>query len=41
MPGPVGDHLEAVDYDPASGCFYEPIDLDDPHRLAQDGLTPS
>lgn len=40
-PGPVGKYLEVVDYDPASGCFYEPINLNDPHLLAQDGLPPS
>lgn len=40
-PGPVGEYLEIVDYDPASGLFYEPLDLDDPHVLAQDGLPPS
>jgi hypothetical protein len=40
-PGPVGEYLEVVDYDPASGCFYEPVDLDDPYLLAQDGLAPS
>lgn len=40
-PGPVGNYLEVVDYDPASGCFYEPVNLNDPHLLAQDGLPPS
>ncbi len=40
-PGPVGEYLEVVDYDPASGCFYEPVDLDLPNLLAQDGLPPS
>ena len=40
-PGPVGEYLEVVDYDPASGCFYAPVDLNDPHILAQDGLSPS
>jgi hypothetical protein len=40
-PGPVGEYLEVIDYDPASECFYAPIDLDDPHLLAQDGLPPS
>jgi len=40
-PGPVGEYLEVVDYDPASGCFYEPVDLDDHGLLAVDGLTPS
>lgn len=40
-PGPVGEYLEVVDYDPASGCFYEPVDLDHPRLLAQDGLAPA
>lgn len=39
--GPVGDYLEVIDYDPPSGCFYAPVDLDEPHLLAQDGLAPS
>ena len=39
--GPVNDYLEVVDIDPASGQFYDPVDLNDPHLLAQDGLTPS
>jgi hypothetical protein len=39
--GPVGEYLEVVDYDPASARFYEPVDLDHPHLLAQDGLAPS
>ncbi len=41
LPGPIGKYIEVVDYDPASGCFYEPVDLNDPHILAQDGLPPS
>jgi hypothetical protein len=40
-PGPVGDYLEVVDYDPASDCFYPPVDLDHPYILAQEGLDPS
>lgn len=40
-PGPTGEYLEVVDVDPASGCFYEPVFLDDPKLLAQDGLAPS
>ena len=40
-PGPVNDYLEVVDVDPVSGQFYEPVDLNDPHLLAQDGLAPS
>ena len=39
-PGPVGEYLEVVDIDPPSGYFYPPVDLDDPHLLAQDGLAP-
>jgi hypothetical protein len=39
--GPVGEYLEVVDFDPASQCFYEPVDLNSPYILAQDGLTPS
>ena len=40
-PGPVGEYLEVVDYDPASGAFYPPVDLNHPHLLAQDGMAPS
>jgi hypothetical protein len=40
-PGPVGEYVEVVDYDPASGVFYVPVDLDDPRLLASDGLPPS
>lgn len=40
-PGPVNDYLEVIDVDPSSGQFYEPVDLNHPHLLAQDGLPPS
>jgi Subtilase family len=40
-PGPVGEYLEVVDVDPASGSCYAPIDLNDPNILAQNGLAPS
>jgi hypothetical protein len=40
-PGPAGEYLEVIDFDPASQCFYEPVDLSDPYLLAQDGLAPS
>ena len=40
-PGPAGEYLEVIDVDPASGCFYEPVDLDLPNVLAQNGLPPS
>jgi len=39
--GPVGEYLEIVDRDPASGCYYAPADLSNPLVLAQDGLSPS
>jgi hypothetical protein len=38
---PAGEYLEIVDYDPATGRFYEPVNLDDPYLLAQDGFSPS
>jgi len=40
-PGPVGDYVEVIDVDPASGCFYEPLNLSDSHLLAQEGLPAS
>lgn len=40
-PGPCGEYLEVIDHDPLSGVFYAPVDLNDPHLLAQDGLPPS
>ncbi len=40
-PGPVGEYLEVIDVDPASNCFYEPVDLDSKLVLGQQGLTPS
>ena len=40
-PGPVGEYLEVVDIDPATGCGYRPVDLNEPYLLAQDGLAPS
>ena len=40
-PGPVGEYIEVVDADPASRCFYAPVDLNDRRVLAQDGLAPS
>ncbi len=39
--GPIGEYVEVVDYDPPSGCFYAPADLDDSRVLAQEGLPPS
>ena len=39
--GPVGEYIEVVDVDPASDCAYDPVDLNDPYLLAEDGLAPS
>jgi len=41
QPGPVGEYIEVIDADPASGVFYKPVYLNDPRILAQDGLAPS
>lgn len=41
QPGPVGEYLEVVDIDPASGSCYPPVDLNAPSLLASDGLRPS
>ena len=40
-PGPCGEYLDVIDVDPGSGCFYEPVNLDDPPLLAENGLSPS
>jgi hypothetical protein len=36
--GPVGEYLEVVDYDPASGLVYSPVNLD--AHVASQGLAP-
>lgn len=40
-PGPVGEYLEVIDVDPASGKVYDPVDLNNRFVLAQDGWAPS
>jgi hypothetical protein len=40
-PGPEGEYLHVIDIDPASRKFYEPVNLDSPALLAQEGLPPS
>lgn len=40
-PGPRGEYLDVIDVDPGSGCFYEPVNLNEPSLLAQEGLAPS
>jgi hypothetical protein len=41
QPGPVGEYIEVVDVDPASGSCYAPVDLNHPHLLAANGLDPA
>lgn len=38
---PAGEYIEIIDFDPATGVFYNPVDLNDRYLLAQDGLEPS
>ncbi|GAA0564862.1 gluzincin family metallopeptidase [Chitinophaga japonensis] len=40
-PGPVGEYIEVVDYDPTVGRYYKAVNLDDDYILAQDGMDPS
>lgn len=40
-PGPVGEYIEVVDIDPASNRLYDPVNLNEPKLLAQDGWPPS
>jgi len=40
-PGPIGDYIEVVDYDPTIDVFYKAVDLNEQYILAQDGLAPS
>lgn len=40
-PGPVGEYIEVSDFDPASNCWYEPVDLGDERVASQLGLAPS
>jgi hypothetical protein len=40
-PGPCGEYFEVVDFDPASNCFYAPVDLNSENVLANNGQQPS
>ena len=40
-PGPSGEYVEVIDYDPTVKKFYLPVNLDEPFALVQDGLDPS
>ena len=41
FPGPVGEYLEVLDYDPTIKQLYNPVDLNEPYALEMDGLDPS
>ena len=40
-PGPSGEYVEIIDFDPTIKQFIKPVNLEDPYILAQDGLDPS
>ena len=40
-PGPKGEYIEVIDYDPTLECFYETVNLDDRYVMADLGMTPS
>jgi hypothetical protein len=40
-PGPMGEYIDVVDFDPASGSWYDPVDLADEQIASQHGLAPS
>ncbi|MRH90884.1 hypothetical protein GFY24_26175 [Nocardia sp. SYP-A9097] len=40
-PGPDGGLVQVVDYDASREVWYEPVDLNDPYLLAQDGIRPT
>jgi hypothetical protein len=37
-PGPVGEYIEVIDYDPTKQCFYEAVDLNNQYVLANEGI---
>lgn len=41
LPGPSGEYLDVVDYDPTVKKWYEPINLNELFIAAQEGLEPS
>lgn len=40
-PGPRGARIKVIDFDGRAGCYYQPVDLDDPAVLMQGGLEPT
>ncbi|GAB3809125.1 hypothetical protein GCM10028819_49700 [Spirosoma humi] len=41
QPGPIGEYVEVIDYDPTVQKTYTPVNLSNEYILAQDGLDPS
>ncbi|MCM3876578.1 MAG: hypothetical protein NEA02_09170 [Thermoanaerobaculia bacterium] len=41
VPGPLGQRVQVIDFDGSARVFYEPVDLEDPAVLMNDGLSPS
>jgi hypothetical protein len=41
FPGPIGEYVEVIDFDPVNDCYYEPVDLNSNEILSQQGLNPS
>jgi hypothetical protein len=39
-PGPCGEYVEVIDYDPTVQRYYKPVNLNDLYILAQDGIEP-
>jgi hypothetical protein len=39
--GPRGRRVEVIDYDGSNGCYYRPVNLEDPRVLIAGGLAPS
>jgi len=37
---PRGEYLEIIDYDPSTGVFYTPVDLNNQHTIMEEGLAP-
>lgn len=40
-PGPIGEYIEVIDFDPTVNKFFKSVNLDHKYILAEDGLTPS
>jgi hypothetical protein len=40
-PGPRGEYIEVIDFDPTTKKYYQPVNLNDPYILANGGISPS